>query len=76
MPADAAQSAYDFLMSLPPDIHASMLDDLLRGKRIELDWISGEVVRRGRELGIQTPSHAFAYAVSSPYVDGRPEGAQ
>ncbi|MDU8945592.1 ketopantoate reductase family protein [Ovoidimarina sediminis] len=75
VPPDAAKSAFDFLMSLPSDIHASMLDDLLRGKRIELDWLSGEVIRRGRELGIPTPSHAFAHAVLSPYIGGRPEGA-
>lgn len=73
LPEDAADSAYDFLMGLPADIHASMLDDLLRGKRIELDWISGEVMRRGRALGIATPCHAFAYAVLSPFRDGRPD---
>lgn len=75
LPKDAGQSAFDFLMSLPPHIHASMLDDLLRGKRIELDWISGEVIRRGRELDIPTPCHEFAYAVLSPYINGRPEGS-
>ncbi|WP_172328206.1 ketopantoate reductase family protein [Mangrovicoccus sp. HB161399] len=75
IPADAARSAFDFLMGLPPDIHASMLDDLLRGKRIELDWISGEVIRRGRDLGIPTPCHEFAYAVLSPFIGGRPEGS-
>ena len=73
MPRDAAESAFDFLMGLPRDIHASMLDDLIRGKRIELDWVSGEVVRLGQELGIPTPCHEFAYAVLSPYIDGRPE---
>ena len=73
IPADAGQSAYDFLMGLPPDIHASMLDDLMRSKRIELDWISGEIVRRGRELGIPTPCHEFAFAVLAPFRDGRPK---
>jgi 2-dehydropantoate 2-reductase len=75
LPVDAGESAFEFLMNLPPDIHASMLDDLLRGKRIELDWISGEVVRRGKALGTPTPSHEFAYAVLSPYIKGRPVGA-
>ena len=75
IPTDEAQRAYDFLMDLPPDIHASMLDDLLRGKRIELDWVSGEVVRLGKKLGIPTPCHEFAYAILSPFVDGRPEGS-
>jgi 2-dehydropantoate 2-reductase len=75
LPEDAGRSAFDFLISLPPDTHASMLDDLLRGKRIELEWISGEVIRRGKELGIPTPSHEFVYAVLAPYINGRPEGS-
>ncbi len=44
VPEDAADAAFDFILNVPPDIHASMLDDLLRGKRLELDWLSGEVV--------------------------------
>lgn len=72
---DEGQRAFDFFMQLAPDVHASMLDDLLRGKRIELDWISGEVIRRGRELGIPTPCHEFAYAVLAPFREGRPAGS-
>ncbi|WP_108259797.1 ketopantoate reductase family protein [Mangrovicoccus ximenensis] len=75
VPGDAGQSAFDMLMGLPPHLHASMLGDLLRGRRIELEWLSGEVIRRGRELGIATPSHQFAYAVLAPYANGRPEGS-
>lgn len=75
VPEDAAQIGFDLLMNVPPNIHASMLDDLLRGKRIELDWLSGEVIKRGKELGIATPSHEFAYAMLSPYIDGRPDGS-
>jgi len=74
VPTDAADAAFEFVMNIPPNVHASMLDDLLRGKRLELEWISGEVIRRGRELGIETPRHEFAYAVLAPYIDGRPEG--
>jgi len=74
VPQDAADTAFEFVMNVPPNVHASMLDDLLRGKRLELEWISGEVIRRGRELGIETPRHEFVYAVLAPYIDGRPEG--
>lgn len=73
IPAEAADTAFDILVNLPPNIHASMLDDLLRGKRLELEWLSGEVVRRGKLLDIPTPAHAFVYAVLAPYSDGRPE---
>jgi 2-dehydropantoate 2-reductase len=73
IPADAADTAFEILMNLPPNIHASMLDDLLRGKRLEPKWLSDEVVRRGKLLDIPTPAHGFAYAVLAPYSDGRPE---
>ena len=75
VPGDAGQTAFDFLMSVPPNIHASMLDDLLRGKRIELDWLSGSVIKLGKERNIVTPSHEFVYAMLSPYIDGRPAGS-
>lgn len=75
VPANAADTAYEFLVTFAPNAHASMLDDLLRGKRLELDWLSGEVVRRGAKLGIPTPSHAFACAVLAPHADGRPQGS-
>lgn len=57
---------------LPPTSHASLLDDLLRGKRLELDWLSGEVIRQGRHFGIPTPAHGFAYAALAPFIAGPP----
>jgi 2-dehydropantoate 2-reductase len=41
---------------------ASMAQDLLRGKRLELDWLSGAVVRRADRHGIVTPVHRAIYA--------------
>jgi 2-dehydropantoate 2-reductase len=57
--------------ALPPQAKASMLEDLERGRRIELPWLSGAVVRLGREVGVPTPTHAFINAVLKPHVDGR-----
>ena len=45
--------------------------DLLRGNRLELPWLSGDVVRMGRESGVPTPAHAFAVAVLKLHADGR-----
>ena len=45
--------------ALPPQAKASMLEDLERGRRIELPWLSGAVVRIGREVGVPTPIHSF-----------------
>jgi 2-dehydropantoate 2-reductase len=56
--------------ALPPQAKASMLEDLERGRRIELPWLSGAVVRLGREAGVATPIHAFITTVLKPYVNG------
>ena len=63
---------WDFLGKLPAATHASMLDDLLRGKPIEIDALSGDVVRRGRALGIATPIHAVFEAALRPFEFGAP----
>jgi 2-dehydropantoate 2-reductase len=57
--------------ALPPQAKASMLEDLERGRRIELPWLSGAVVRIGREAGVPTPTHAFINTVLKPHVNGR-----
>lgn len=66
---DIAESAFGLLVdNLPAAAHASLLDDLQRGKRLELDWLSGEVIRRGKKLGIDTPAHGFVYAALAPFA--------
>jgi len=52
-----------FADSAPPGMKASLLHDLERGNRIELDWLAGKVVALGRELGVPTPANAAVYAV-------------
>jgi 2-dehydropantoate 2-reductase len=48
-----------FIDGLAPEIRASMAIDLLAGRRLELPWLSGAVVKKGAELGIATPANAF-----------------
>jgi 2-dehydropantoate 2-reductase len=38
-----------------PDARPSMLLDLMAGRRCEVDFINGAIVRVGRELGVETP---------------------
>jgi 2-dehydropantoate 2-reductase len=57
-------------IALPPQAKASMLEDLERGRRLELPWLSGAVVRIGREVGVETPTHRFINAVLRPHVRG------
>ena len=57
--------------ALPPQAKASMLEDLERGRRIELPWLSGAVARIGREVGVPTPIHTFINAVLKPHINGQ-----
>ena len=35
--------------------YVSMLQDIIKGRPTEIDFLNGYIVRRGRELGIPTP---------------------
>jgi 2-dehydropantoate 2-reductase len=53
-----------------PDAKNSMLLDLEAGKPLEHEWLSGEIVRLGRQIGIPTPFHEIAYALLKPFAAG------
>jgi len=63
IPPDFADDRLRFGESSPPNFKASMLHDLERGNRLELDWLAGYVVKLGRELGIATPANEAVYRV-------------
>ena len=69
--SEAADTILSRLDALPPGMVASMQGDLLRGNRLELPWLSGDVVRMGRESGVPTPAHALAVAVLKLHAGGR-----
>jgi 2-dehydropantoate 2-reductase len=51
---------------------ASMAHDILAGKPIEVDHLSGVLVRLGGELGVPTPGHKFITQALAPFVAGKP----
>ncbi len=55
----------------PSDGKASLLVDLENGRRLELDGLSGAVVKIGRKLGIPTPIHSTIYAALKPFRVGQ-----
>ena len=57
-----AEDRLRFAETLPAGMKASMLQDLERGNRLELEWLSGAVLELGRALGIATPANAAIYA--------------
>jgi 2-dehydropantoate 2-reductase len=67
---DAAEVALAILQGFPPDVVASMRQDLDAGRRLELEAISGTIVRLGRKHGLATPVHDVAYACLKPFASG------
>jgi len=59
LPADFVARTLDRTNQLPAAMKSSLLHDLENGRRLELPWLSGAIVRMGRELGVPTPTHAF-----------------
>jgi 2-dehydropantoate 2-reductase len=70
LPEGIVESLVAKHQGFPADMYASMYHDLARGKPLELESLSGVIVRKGRELGVPTPVHAMAYACLKPWVDG------
>ena len=56
---------------LPYEMRSSLLNDLESGRRLELPWLSGAIVRMGQELGVPTPTHAFITTALKLHADGR-----
>ena len=71
LPADMMESTLAMIPNFPANSKSSMLEDLERGRRLELPWLSGAVVRLGKEVGVPTPTHEFITTVLTPFVNGR-----
>lgn len=74
LPEDIVEWQLQNHQKFPPGMYASMYHDLARGRRLELDSLSGLIVRKGRELGVPTPLHSMAYACLKPYMSGSSAG--
>jgi 2-dehydropantoate 2-reductase len=57
---------------LPTHMMSSMSQDLIAGKPIEVDGLSGAVVRLSAQHGLDAPTHRFIAAVLSPFLRGQP----
>jgi 2-dehydropantoate 2-reductase len=58
---DVVERTMAFVDTLPIAGTASLQRDLAAGRRSELDWWSGSVMRLGAEAGVATPIHSFIY---------------
>ncbi len=60
--AGFAADRMKFADNLPPEMTSSMAQDLARGGRLELDWLSGGVARMARDSGLEAPVNGFISA--------------
>ena len=47
-----------------------MMEDLIAGRPLELEFLSGAIVRFGKALDIPTPIHERAYNALKPFAAG------
>ncbi len=72
LPADIAALVERQVKDMPRDGRASMLEDLEAGRPLELDYLSGTVVRLGARHGLPTPVHDVAYRALGMRAAGSP----
>lgn len=68
---DYLEKQVAFLTGAPAEFKSSMLLDLERGNRLELDWLSGAVAHLGDAVKVPTPTHHFIHAALKPHAMGR-----
>jgi 2-dehydropantoate 2-reductase len=70
LPAGEVEERLTLARKLPTEMKSSMLHDLEAAKRLELDWLTGAVVRLGATHGVATPVSAEVYEALAPHKDG------
>jgi len=72
LPEDIAGLVDLHTRDMPKTGRPSMLEDLEAGRPLELDFLSGAVVRLGATAGVPTPIHAAAYRTLAKHLNGAP----
>jgi 2-dehydropantoate 2-reductase len=70
LPEDYAEQRLAFCDTLPAEMTASMYQDLLRGNRLELPWLSGAVAQLGEQTSVPVPLNRAVTDILALYVDG------
>jgi 2-dehydropantoate 2-reductase len=64
-----------FCDGLPPEMTSSMHNDLERGNRLEVNWLSGSVVDIGKSVGVATPLNRAIRDILTLHADGKAAGS-
>ena len=71
LPEDYAEQRLEFADSVSAEMTSSMHHDLERGNRLEVPWLSGGVVKLGKDVGVETPLNRAVADILSVHADGR-----
>jgi 2-dehydropantoate 2-reductase len=71
VPDDAVDQTMKFAQGIAPGSRASLAQDLLQGRRLELEALHGHASRLGERLGVPTPAVFAVYAALLPHAAGR-----
>jgi len=66
---DVVESRLAFAQELDAGAYSSLHYDMTHGKRMELDAVTGSVVRRARENDVPVPTAETAYAILAPWAE-------
>ena len=66
LPADIMDWCMSALDDFPAEGMATLAKDFMEGRPVELEGLTGTVVRMGRELGVATPVNEAIYALLKP----------
>lgn len=59
---------------MPADMTTSMHHDLERGNPLEVEWLSGGVVKLGQQVGVPTPANRAVWDILALHAAGRKAG--
>ena len=68
IPAAAQERALALARSVEPGSFSSLHDDLVAGRRMELEALHGLVVRRAAQHGVPVPMSEAIYAILKPWA--------
>lgn len=63
LPDDLVERHLASALALAPGLYSSLHDDLVGGRRIELEATLGELVRRAAQVEVRAPASSTLYAV-------------
>jgi 2-dehydropantoate 2-reductase len=72
---DFPEQRMTFCDGLPAEMTSSMHNDLERGNRLEVDWLSGGVVELGESVGVATPLNRAVRDILTLHANGKAGGS-